>query len=155
MKKLMIKSLMTLTLLGAMAQASAGTTTKFSGSGTFDLWRSTSVFGSGRSPIASDVDALVVQTDNGRAMINLSIKGGVKGCQGFGRRYYAEEDGFGGYSLYQSKEDWMAANTAGTATIESNTLTLTIIHEFEDQYACEWTLNNTVLSLKAANPIKN
>lgn len=60
----------------------------------------------------TEFSLIVTENSNDRIALNISSEK-KKGCIGFTLSLIGEGDGFGGYDLYQSKEDYIAGKTIG------------------------------------------
>jgi hypothetical protein len=69
--------------------------------------------------------AKVLETDNGRMTLRLNFPAAYT-CVGYSQLMYGEEDGFGQYALYLSKEDWMNGKAIGVAAFYDQSLEINL-----------------------------
>jgi hypothetical protein len=69
------------------------------------------------------LNANLIEGDNGLATLRLSSNG-VQQCAGLAVVLYAEQDGFNGYDLFTSKENWLAGVKVGSIRLENDKLHL-------------------------------
>lgn len=116
-----------------------------------------------RSLIEAKFTVHLNELANGRANLELSSSP-MKGCAGFSNMFLGEDNGFGGYKLYSTEENYSEGASIGHATLQEDGLKLTFMPgpahagtKGSNGSLCLWQLgtNFNVFLARSKKPQKN